>query len=148
MNRIDVAIGIVSRGDRVLVCRRKAEGSFGGYWEFPGGKCTPGESPAQCVVRELSEELAIEVRPTRALEIFEHDYPHLHVRLHPFFCELARGEPKPIECVQLEWVEPQRLVEYRFPEGNGPLILSVIALLGDARVSAGASSFQLHGPRL
>ena len=132
MKRIDVAVGIVVRAGRILICQRRAAGAFGGYWEFPGGKCEPGESASQCIVRELTEELAIETRPTQALEIWEHDYPTLHVRLHPFLCELTEGEPQPVECVQVKWVEPPRLIDYRFPEANEPLIRSVIGLLGGA----------------
>jgi len=136
MERIDVAIGILTRAQRVLICRRKAKGAFGGYWEFPGGKCEPGESPSQCVVRELREELTIEARPTQALETFQHDYPHLHVRLHPFLCELTRGEPHPIECVQIEWVDPARLINYRFPEANEPLIRSLTLMLTRGRAES------------
>jgi mutator protein MutT len=129
MERIDVAIGIVTRARRVLICRRKAKGAFAGYWEFPGGKCEPGETPSQCVVRELREELAIEARPLQALPNLEHDYPHLLVRLHPFICELVRGEPKPIECLQIEWVDPPRLPHYHFPEANEPLLRSLMSIL-------------------
>jgi len=129
MERIDVAVGIVTRAGLVLICRRKVEGAFGGFWEFPGGKCEPGESPSQCVIRELHEELAIEVRPNQALETLEHDYPHLHVRLHPFICEMIRGEPQAIECVQIEWVDPPRLTDYRFPEANEPLLRALIRSL-------------------
>jgi mutator protein MutT len=140
MERIDVALGILTQSGKVLIARRKAEGAFGGYWEFPGGKCEPGELPARCVVRELREELAIDARPTQALGILEHDYPHpfdklragLHVRLHPFLCELTGGYPQPIESLQVEWVDPPRLLDYRFPEANGPLTRLVIELLGAA----------------
>jgi mutator protein MutT len=129
MKRIDVAVGIVVRAGQVLICRRKATGSFGGYWEFPGGKCEMDEAPEQCVVRELREELAIEILPDQALETLEHDYPHFRVRLYPFLCKLLQGEPRLIECVQFEWIDPPRLVDYRFPEANEPLLRSVIAHL-------------------
>jgi mutator protein MutT len=137
MERIDVAIGIVTRAGRVLICRRKAKGAFGGYWEFPGGKCEPGESPSHCVTRELREELAIEVQPTQALQTLEHDYPHLHVRLHPFLCELTRGEPQPIECVQVEWVDAPSLTDYRFPEANEALIRSLTQQLTASELREG-----------
>ena len=61
MKRIDVAIAVVVEGGRVLICQRKEKDTFGGFWEFPGGKCEAGESLEQCLVREMREELAIVV---------------------------------------------------------------------------------------
>ncbi len=77
----------------------------------------------------LREELAIDVWPTQALEVLEHDYPKLHVRLHPFLCKVTDGDPRPLECAQLEWVEPPRLLDYRFPDANQPLIHSLTRIV-------------------
>lgn len=129
MKRIDVAIGIVVRAGRVLVCQRRNGGDFGGLWEFPGGKCEAGESPRQCLVRELREELGIQVEPSRALDVLEHDYPTIHVRLHPFLCNLVAGEPHPLESQRLEWTDPPSLRTYSFPAANEPLLTEIFALL-------------------
>ena len=82
MKRIDVVIAVVVRDGKVLVCQRRDDDTFGGYWEFPGGKLEPHESHEQCLARELREELAIRIRPLDPLEPIEHDYPHARIRLH------------------------------------------------------------------
>src|SRR5688500_2889974 len=72
MKHVDVAIAVVARGADVLICRRPEGVPFAGYWEFPGGKLEPGETLAQCVVRELAEEVGATVAPESALPIIEH----------------------------------------------------------------------------
>jgi mutator protein MutT len=120
---VEVGLGIVvSSGGQILICRRRSSDSFGGYWEFPGGKIEPGESPAQCVRRELREELDIEVTPLRPLDVIEHQYPKARVRLHPFLCRHDSGEPMAISASEFLWVIPPTLRDYRFPEGNRGLV--------------------------
>ena len=120
---VNVGLGIVVAGDgQILICRRRSSDSFGGYWEFPGGKIEVGESPADCVRRELREELDIEVTPARALDVIEHQYPKARVRLHPFLCRRDAGEPMAISAAEFLWVSPPALRDYRFPEGNRGLV--------------------------
>jgi mutator protein MutT len=130
--RVEVAIGIVISGGRALICRRKADraDAFGGLWEFPGGKCEPGEAPEACVRRELWEELGIEVRPTTPLPVIEHTYPSVSVRLHPFVCRLESGEPRAISAAEWKWVSGPELAGHRFPEANEGLIRGLVDLLG------------------
>src|SRR5947207_11656570 len=111
MRRIDAAIAIVTRNQRILVCQRKDDDTFGGYWEFPGGKVEAGETLEQCLARELREEVAIEARPFAALPVIEYDYPHGAVRLHPFLCHHIAGEPRAIGCETVKWVEATRLAQ-------------------------------------
>jgi len=129
MRRIDVAIAVVCRLGQVLICRRKADDRFGGFWEFPGGKVEDGETPGQCLAREVREELDIEVELIRALPIIEHDYPDIRVRLYPFLCIHEAGQPKPIGCQQAIWVDPPDLRNYQFPPANRQLIEDVVAYL-------------------
>src|SRR3954447_23364660 len=98
MKRIDAAIAIVVKDGKILVCQRKDGDTFGGYWEFPGGKCEAGESLEQCLARELQEEIAIVARPIARLTTIEHDYKHALLRLHPFVCLHEQGEPQHLEC--------------------------------------------------
>ena len=122
---VNVGLGIVVSQGRILICQRRSNDSFGGYWEFPGGKIEPGETPAECVRRELREELDIEVTPVQALEVIEHEYPKARVRLHPFLCRHDSGEPMAISAAEFLWVSPPALYEYRFPEGNRALMNSL-----------------------
>jgi mutator protein MutT len=126
LKRIDAAIAIVTRHGQILLCQRRDGDTFGGYWEFPGGKVEPGESLEDCLRRELREEIEIEVRPTRALPHIDHQYPDALVRLHPFLCDHLRGEPQLIECQQAVWIDPANLRNYKLPPANEQLIDDVI----------------------
>lgn len=116
---VHAAIGIVVGADgRVLICRRGEGGSFAGYWEFPGGKCEAGETPADAVRREIREELGIQVTPVTPLPAIEHQYPKARVVLYPFLCRHDSGTPVALCAAEFRWVEGRRLGEYRFPEAN------------------------------
>ena len=129
LRTLNVAIAIIRRQDRVMICRRKDEDSFGGYWEFPGGKFEPGETPEACIRREIREELAIEILPLRAIRVFCHNYSRARVRLHPFIVEIAQGEPQMLECAEILWVLPAEIRRYRFPGANQHFVPMVIAAL-------------------
>lgn len=121
---VEVAIAIIfepATGE-ILICKRKAGTVLGGYWEFPGGKCRPGESPADCASRETAEETGIEIEVLRPLKIIEHDYAHARVRLHPFICRRASGQVQLLEVAEAKWVPPRTLSDYRFPEANAGLV--------------------------
>ena len=110
MTRIEAAIAVVVRHGKVLICqRRDDDDALPGYWEFPGGKCETGETLEQCLARELREEVNIAARVIVPLPPIEHDYPHASIRLHPFLCDHARGEPELRECQQAIWVDPHAL---------------------------------------
>lgn len=122
----DVGLGVVISTSgpavKILVSRRPETTVYGGYWEFPGGKVDPGETPADAVVRELFEELAITVRVDAPLPTIEHVYEHAHVRLHPFVCTLVSGEPENREVAAHRWVTLNELPTLRFPEANAALV--------------------------
>ena len=129
MRRIDAAIAIVVRDSKVLICQRKDDDTFGGYWEFPGGKQEDGETLEQCLARELREELAIAASPIARLATVEHEYDHVQVRLHPFICAHESGEVEHLECQASRWINPHALRDYRFPPANETLIEEAIAYL-------------------
>ena len=136
MKRIEAAIAVVLRGDKILVCQRKDDDTLGGYWEFPGGKREPGETLEQCLARELREELAITALPIAQLAPIDHRYPTAHVRLHPFICRHASGEPQLLECQAAVWIDPPALRDHRFPPANDGLIEEVIAWCADRSQSS------------
>ena len=123
--QIDVAIGLILRDHRILICRRREQDPLGGYWEFPGGKCEPGESAGRCVARELEEELGVIVCVREPLPTIEYDYPNARVRLHPFICALERGEPVPLVASESRWIAPRDLGSYTFPPANDRLLESL-----------------------
>jgi mutator protein MutT len=128
-DRVDVAIAIITRAGKVLICQRPDHGSFAGYWEFPGGKREPNETVADCLRREVVEELAIQITPLRALRTVDHDYPRGRIRLHPFICDYSSGELQLLACQDAAWVDPKDLTGYQFPPANNELIQEAIACL-------------------
>jgi mutator protein MutT len=129
MKRVQVAIGIVVRDGQTLICQRHKANTFGDLWEFPGGKLEPGESPTDCLHRELREELSIAVSVLRPLTPIDHAYPTVHVTLHPFLCQHVSGEPRPNAAQQLRWVPLHDLNDYPFPAGNAPLLTELLRSL-------------------
>jgi mutator protein MutT len=133
LKQIRVGLGIVISQGQILICRRKKNDSFGGYWEFPGGKCEAGETIQQCVQREMLEELAIHVTPVRALAPIEHRYPSAAVTLYPFICRHDSGEPVALCASEFRWVATGSLREFQFPPAN----VSLIATLEGIDLAAG-----------
>jgi mutator protein MutT len=131
MEQINAAIAIVRRGQKILICQRKAEDVLGGFWEFPGGKCEPGESLEQCLARELAEELCIRADPLRQLTTIEHSYPTFRVRLHPFLCRHREGEVQLIECQDARWIELSELRHFKFPPANESLFAEIEAICSE-----------------
>ena len=85
-----VAAAVIRQGGRVLLTRRPPGGPLGLQWEFPGGKIERGETVHQALVREIREELGVEVHPLEVLEVARHDYPHgPSVEVHFVRCETA-----------------------------------------------------------
>jgi A/G-specific adenine glycosylase len=107
-----VTAAVLKRGGKILLARRPSKGLLGGMWEFPGGKMEPGESLEACLVREIREELGVEIRVSTAVGVYKHAYTHFRITLHAFLCEIAEGEPKALEAAELAWVSPTDLGHY------------------------------------
>jgi mutator protein MutT len=129
MTPFDVAIGVVLSEGRIAICQRKQDTHLGGYWEFPGGKFEPGETPAQCLRREVQEELGVTVDPVRPFAPIEFAYPDRAIRLHPFLCRILADHPAPHASADLRWVRPAELLDYPFPPANARLIEQLLQML-------------------
>lgn len=119
---VQVAAALISRDGRYLICRRKPDAHLGGLWEFPGGKREPGESLEDCLMREIREELGVDVSTPVPYTMLPHVYPERAVELHFFRCTIAGGEPRALGCAELRWVAPQDLDGYDFPPADRSLI--------------------------
>jgi A/G-specific adenine glycosylase len=117
-----VAVAVIFKRGRILIDKRKPEGLLGGLWEFPGGKKQPGETLEQAAVREVREELGIEIRVDELLTTVDHAYSHFRIRLHAFKCTFVRGTPCCRTCDDLKWVRPGELDRYAFPAANRKII--------------------------
>lgn len=116
LDRIRVIAAVVSRGDEFLVCQRPLHKRHGGLWEFPGGKCDPGESDEEAIRRELREELGVAVTSIGA-ETFAIDDPGSHFRIAFVPVEIS-GEPGCVEHSALMWSTPKELVLLELAPGD------------------------------
>ena len=109
MKSIEVVAGVIKDGDHFFATQR-GYGDQKGGWEFPGGKMEPGETPEQALVRELKEELAVDVRVGDKICTVEYDYPKFHLMMHCFYCTLAAGcKPKLLEHEDAKWLDCENL---------------------------------------
>lgn len=120
---VDVAAGVITRPDGSFLLGQRAPGTFyPGYWEFPGGKVEPGETPAAALVRELDEELGIRVHALNPWLMREHHYEHAHVRLHFFEVHDWSGEVNDHVHSALAWQWADRLEVAPMLPANGPIL--------------------------
>lgn len=122
LHSVDVSAALLFRDGRVLITQRPAGSHLGGLWEFPGGKRESGETFKQCLVRELREELGIEVAVQGLFEEITHDYADKRVRLKFFLCRLLAGEPQALGCAGVKWVDKPALAGHEFPAADARLL--------------------------
>jgi 8-oxo-dGTP diphosphatase len=116
-----VTAAVIERDDAYLVTRRLKGSHLEGYWEFPGGKCDPGESHAACLAREIDEELGCDVQVGEKVLSVTHDYPERRVELHFFRCALV-GDPRPVLGQEIRWATRTELASLDFPPADDELI--------------------------
>jgi mutator protein MutT len=119
---IEVSAALIFCEGRLLITQRHAYSHLGGLWEFPGGKREPGETFEQCLIREIREELGIEISVGELFEEIVHDYSEKSVHLKFFICELLAGEPQPLDCAAIKWIEKSELTAHKFPAADARLL--------------------------
>ncbi len=126
-----VACALVDADGRVLIAQRPEGKSMAGLWEFPGGKIEAGERPELSLIRELKEELGIEVKEAclAPLTFASHAYPDFHLLMPLFVCRRWEGQPAPREGQMIKWVKPGRLREFPMPPADIPLVPMLIDIL-------------------
>ena len=105
MKTIEVVAAIIHQEGRILATQR-GYGEWKGMWEFPGGKMEAGETEEEAIVREIREELCVDIRVERKVCTVEYDYPQFHLRMHCFWCSIAEGVLELKEHQSARWLEP------------------------------------------
>lgn len=128
---VDVTAAVIGDGaGRFLIAQRPVDRMLGGLWEFPGGKCEPGETLPDCLTREISEELGLEIAVGAPLLRLRHAYTHFRITLHVFEAAIISGEPRAIECADWRWVTLAEMANFAFPVTDQQIIR---ALSGDTQ---------------
>lgn len=123
---VHVAVGVIVSADgKILIAKRPLSAHQGGLWEFPGGKVDPGETIEQALIRELHEELAIDVLASQPLIQIRHHYPDKSVLLDVHTITRFTGEPCGNEGQPVRWVEAKALANLEFPAANRPIITAI-----------------------
>jgi 8-oxo-dGTP diphosphatase len=126
-----VAVALIDADGRVLLAQRPEGKAMAGLWEFPGGKVLPGEPPEAALIRELKEELGIDVAEAclAPLTFASHRYESFHLLMPLYVCRRWNGIVAAQEGQALAWVRPQKLDQYAMPPADKPLVAMLLDLL-------------------
>lgn len=122
---LPVIAAIIRQDDQVLLCQRK-KGALAGKWEFPGGKIENGETPEECIVREIHEELGIQIEVDGIYQAVHKHYEHGDFLIISYIARHVEGEISLHVHSDCAWVEVERLLEYDLAEANIPIAESLI----------------------
>jgi 8-oxo-dGTP diphosphatase len=118
------ACALIDPDGRVLIAQRPEGKNLAGLWEFPGGKIETGERPEQTLIRELREELGIEVKESclAPFTFASHSYADFHLLMPLYVCRRWEGTPQPLEHQAIKWLRPREMADYPMPPADRPLI--------------------------
>lgn len=119
---IDVSCAIILNQNKVLVAQRNRNGKLPFKWEFPGGKVEKYETIKESLIREIKEELNIEIEIIEKLSPVEHHYPDFSIRLHPFLCNFKSGNLIVKEHEEIQWAEKSDLLNFDWAEADIPIV--------------------------
>ena len=108
MKTIEVVAAIIKKDDKIFITKR-SYGEFVDMWEFPGGKVEVGETQEEALIREIKEELELDITNLNYLTTVEYDYPSFHLIMHCFICELIKGEFTLLEHEAARWLTKEEL---------------------------------------
>ena len=108
MKSIDVVAAIIVQ-DGTILSTQRGHGEFAGWWEFPGGKIEPGETPEEALVREIQEELGATVAIDKLLTVVDYDYPTFHLHMHCFICHVEEGDLELHEHSAASWLDAKSI---------------------------------------
>ncbi len=118
------AVALIDADGRVLISKRPEGKTMAGLWEFPGGKVEEKETPEDALIRELKEELGLDIAESclAALSFASHAYTDFHLLMPLFVCRVWKGVPEPKEWQEIRWVRPMRLGDYAMPPADNNLV--------------------------
>ncbi len=125
---MDVSCAVIIESGKVLCVQRGAGRHLEGKWEFPGGKVVEGETPEDSAVREVREELDLEIEVLRALTPVAYSYPDKTVRLLPFICRVTGGVLRLHEHLAYRWLAPVELSSLDWCDADGPILEEITML--------------------
>jgi 8-oxo-dGTP diphosphatase len=129
---------IIRHNGKILLCQRKT-GALAGKWEFPGGKLENGESPEECLVREIREELGLEIAVERIYKAVNMHYSHGDFLLLGYLTRYVSGQISLVVHQDYAWVEPERLTDYDLARANVPIAQSLVEEAYAARTGVGSN---------
>jgi len=130
MKHIHVSCGIIERDGLILSAQRSFSMSMPLKWEFPGGKIDDGETPQNCLIRELNEELGITIDICNQLPDSAYTYPTFSITLHPFICSIKSGTLTLKEHCNVIWLHPHKLKLLNWAEADLPVVESYLEIIG------------------
>jgi len=113
-----IAVGLIWKGDKVLIAKRKETQMLGGLWEFPGGKQKNNEALEKTVIREIKEETSLAVTIQRSYGAIDHAYTHFKITLHAFDCRYISGRAQSLSSDEVKWIHWEDKDKYPFPTAN------------------------------
>jgi len=131
MSTIIVTAAVIEDRGSVLISQRKKDANQGLKWEFPGGKLEDGESPEECIIREVKEELNIDIEVDRILKAVSHRYNERFILLLAYLCRHVGGVPKTLDCKSFSWVPVRELMKYDLAEADIPIAIYLQEVLGN-----------------
>ena len=128
---LDVVAAVIRDGERILITKRKEGSYMAGRWEFPGGKMEKGEKPYQALIREIKEELCVEIKIDKLLYVKQHIYElsddrKRRVKLLFYEAGISKGEIRCVGCSEYRWVMPKELTGFDFVDGDRELVEKLI----------------------
>jgi len=126
MDTVRVVCGIILREDKILLCRRKAEKSLGGYWEFPGGKIEAEESESDALARELREELSMEIEVKSKFKTIQYQYEKMQIELIAYTCKFIQADFILMDHDSIEWVKKTELLNFNLAPADIPIARALV----------------------
>ncbi len=133
IKQIEVSGAVIVRsqnGKKQVLATQRGYGSYKGFWEIPGGKLEKGETPEQCIVREIREELDAEIKPLRELGVVDYDYPEFHLKMHCILCGLVSSNLKLLEHEAAKWLDKDNLFDVEWLPADKLILKKIEKLLG------------------